>query len=127
MSDPITLLAAQADPWFVNPGLVGALLGSAVGVLGGGVYGPLVGTLAPQGKGRRLVFAYHWALVLAGCGLLVAGLTALAAGQPIHVWAVLGGPGLLLAAILLPLTPVLRARYRQADQRRLEAEEFRRG
>jgi hypothetical protein len=31
-----------------------------------------------------------------------------------------------VSAVLLPLWPVVRARYRQADARRLEAEELRR-
>lgn len=119
------LAETQPEPWFTNVGLVGAIVGSAVGVLGGGVYGPLVGSLAPLGKARGFVYAYHWMLVIVGLCLLVVGVVAMVTGQPFPIVAVLGGPGLLLLTILLPLTPVLNMRYRQAEQRRLEAEEFR--
>jgi hypothetical protein len=62
----------------------------------------------------------------AGLVALSAGLVALAQRQPYAVWypLVLGG-GLLTVLFPFILIPV-RQRYRQADMRRLQAEEFRR-
>ncbi len=48
-------------------------------------------------------------------------------GQPYGVWYSLLLPGLLLTALMGTMTPVIRLRYRQAEHRRLQAEEFRRG
>ena len=126
MHEPALFVAQIVTPWFDNPGLVGGLLGASIGVLGGGIYGPLVGTLAPRGRARTFVFGYHTALIIAGITLIGLGLTALLKGQPYGVWYALLLPGLLLTVLLGCLTPVLRTRYREAEMRRLNAEEFRR-
>ena len=68
----------------------------------------------------------HWGDVAVGAVLLAAGLTALVGGQPYGVWFALLLPGVLLTTMILSFTPLVRMRYRQAEQRRLEAEEFRR-
>ncbi len=127
MSDEymITLLA-QVEPWFENFGLVGGSIGGGIGVLGA-VYGTVVGVLAPRGKGRPFVFAMHWAALALGGVFLIAGVTAVITGQPYGVWYSLLLPGLLLVVLMGTMTPVIRLRYRQAEHRRLEAEEFRRG
>jgi len=119
-------LAQTTTPWITNPGLVGGLLGSAVGIFGA-TYGTIVGIMAPRGKGRTFVFALHWTGVLIGLILIGLSVTAFLSGQPYGVWYGLGLPGLILAIVLLPLTGVLRQHYRQAEQRRLDAESFRRG
>ncbi|MCH7791914.1 MAG: hypothetical protein IID31_06510, partial [Planctomycetes bacterium] len=49
--------------------LIGAIGGSAIGVMGG-VYGALVGVLAPKGIGRRPVLAIHLTLVAFGAAVL---------------------------------------------------------
>jgi len=126
MLEPTLFIAQDVTPWFNNPGLVGGMLGAGVGVLGGGIYGPLVAILAPSGRARAFVYSYHAALFLAGLILLAFGMTALMKGQPYGVWYSLSLPGLLLTVLFGCLAPVVRARYRQADVRRLDAEEFRR-
>jgi hypothetical protein len=127
MADLIfTLIAQDPTPWFTNYGDVGGLLGAGVGVLGGGVYGPLVGTLAPRGAAKSLVLGYHFVLLALGIAVLAAGLVAMIAGQPRGVWISLMMPGGLLALLMTLFTPMILARYRQAEHRRLEAEEFRR-
>ncbi len=120
-------LTLASQPWFDNPGVVGGLLGAGVGVFGGGIYGPLVGICAPRGIAKSLVFAYHFVMLALGVVLLLAGVVALAQGQPYGVWYALLLPGALLTVLMSAFTPMLRLRYRQAEQRRLSAQEFRQG
>lgn len=119
-------LASQVYPWFNNPGLVGGLLGGGLGIMGG-VYGTVVGILAPRGKAPGLVLGMHWTFLAVGVVLLAAGVWALAVSQPYGVWYPLILPGALATMLMLIFTPIIRLRYRQAEHRRLEAEEFRRG
>ncbi|MCK4873169.1 MAG: hypothetical protein KAS72_10625 [Phycisphaerales bacterium] len=58
--------------------------------------------------------------------MLGAGVAAATGGQPYGVYYPLLLCGGLLVLLLGCLTPVLIVRYAQADQRRLDAEEFRR-
>jgi uncharacterized membrane protein len=106
--------------------LIGAFAGAGLGVLAG-LYGTLAGTLAPRGIGRRPMLAVHIALLTLGVATLILRIAALVVGQPYHVWYPLGLIGLVLVVVLGPLYPVVRARYAQAEYRRLTAEEFRRG
>jgi hypothetical protein len=126
MSDLFLHVATQVQPWFDNPGLVGGLLGGGVGLLGG-IYGTTVGLLAPRGKARSAVFAMHWTILALGVVALAAGITALATGQPYGVWYALLLPGVLITILMMVFLPIIRVRYQQAEHRRLEAEEFRRG
>ena len=87
----------------------------------------LVGVLAPRGKGRAFVMALHWSALALGAVFIVAGITAVVGGQPYGVWYALLLPGLLMVVLMGTMTPVIRLRYRQAEHRRLQAEEFRRG
>lgn len=125
----IDLLLQGADgAWFDNSeaGLVGGIGGAAVGVLAG-VYGALTGVLAPRGIGRRAMLTAHVILIVLGvCGLGV-GVYALAAGQPYHVWYPFVLMGFVLTAVLGGLLPVVRRRYDEAEQRRIDAEALRRG
>ena len=58
--------------------------------------------------------------------MLAAGLTALIVGQPYGVWYVLILPGAILTVLMGVFTPFVGHLFRQAEHRRLEAEEFRR-
>ncbi len=121
----VIILLSEVEPWF-NPGLVGGLVGGGVGVMGA-VYGSLVGVLAPRGKGRTFVMAMHWGAIALGAVFLMAGIGAAVAGQPYGVWYSLLLPGVILVVLMGAFTPVIKQRYRQAEHRRLQAEEFRRG
>ena len=126
MTDLIVInLLAEVEPWF-NPGLAGGLLGGGVGVMGA-VYGCVVGVLAPQGKARPFVMALHWGMMALGAVFLAAGIGAAVAGQPYGVWYALLLPGVILLVLIGAFTPVIKLRYRQAEHRLLQAEEFRRG
>lgn len=105
--------------------LIGAIGGSAIGVMGG-VYGTLVSMLAPKGIGRRPMLAIHLALVGFGVAVLIAGIVAVSTGQPYLVYYPLLLGGGILSFVMGGLFPVVRMHYRQAEARRLEAEQFRR-
>ena len=105
----------MSDPWF-NPNLYAWIPGTAFGVLGG-LWGGLAGTLAPRGRGRRLVLGSCWALVIASALLLALAVAAIACGQPWGVWYGLGLPGVLGLLVIPPNLFVIRRRYRQAEER----------
>ena len=105
--------------------LIGAIGGSAVGIVGG-AYGALVGVLAPKGIGRRPMLAIHLGLVGFGAVVLIAGIVAASTGQPYLVYYPLLLGGGILTLVLGGLFPAIRTRYRQAEVRRLDAEQFRR-
>jgi hypothetical protein len=104
---------------------IGSIGGSGLGMLGG-LLGTLVGVCAPRGVGRQAIVAFHVGLLVFGAALLAAGLTALAVGQPYHVWYPLVLGGGLMTPLLGVLLPVVRGAYRQAERRKLEAEVLRR-
>ena len=106
-------------------GLIGAIAGTAEGMLGAGI-GTLAGILVPRGKCRKLIYGLMAFALLSGVGALIAGLAAVAMHQPYVVWyplVLMGAMGTLLYSCLLP---VVIGGYRKADVRRLEAEELRR-
>jgi hypothetical protein len=105
--------------------LVGGLLGAGLGTIAG-LYGALAGTLCSRGAARTLVIATHVTILLGGAVVLVAGVIAIILGQPYHVFFPLLLPGVVICAVMGPLLPVINTRYRQAEQRRIEAEEIRR-
>lgn len=101
--------------------VVGAGLGATAGILGAAS-----GTLAPRGIGRGPVVTLHSLYVLTGLVSLAAGIVAVVSGQPYRVYYPLLLIGFILSVVMTPLLPILLIRYRQAEHRRLEAEEIRR-
>jgi uncharacterized membrane protein YeaQ/YmgE (transglycosylase-associated protein family) len=104
------------EPWF-NEMLCGWIPGTVLGILGG-LEGALAGTLAPQGKCKRLVLGFHFSVMGACLVLLVLGIVAFAIEQPHGVWYGLGLPGLLGLALFGWMTPLLFRRYREAALRK---------
>lgn len=118
----------MSTPWF-DPALFGTWFGVLVGGVGGslgGLLGAVAGTLAPQGKGRAFVLGGMWAFTVLGFIVAAFGLVALLCGQPFFIWffPLFFGPD--IALIFGLLTPVVRRRYAEAEERRLEAEVLRR-
>ena len=106
-------------PW-LNLSSLAWVPGTLVGVLGG-LLGALAGTLAPRGKARGLVMGLH-AVCLAFSALsLIAGLAALASGQPYGVWYGLVLAGVIGLIVFSSLFPVLRRVYTQAELRKSQA------
>ena len=97
-------------------GVVGAALGSAIGLLGA-----LVGVLVSRNRGRRFVLPAMTVATVLG-GVLVAGsIAALAAGQPPGVVLLLLVPGAVLAAAFGASLPRVRRAYAEAELRRMRA------
>jgi len=115
-------------PWWTDQqaALIGGIGGSIIGGMGG-VFGTVAGICAPRGKWKGLVFAMTYTCIAVGWTLLFAGLAALALHQPYGVWYPLLLGGGLLAVVMTALAPLVHLRYREAENRRLEAEQLRRG
>ncbi|MFM9994941.1 MAG: hypothetical protein ACKVU4_03970 [Phycisphaerales bacterium] len=104
-----------------------------VGSIGGGGFGTLVGllgaaagVLAPRGMAKRLVLGAFIGALAVGIAGLSAGVFAVIIGQPYHVWYGLVLIGGITTVVMGSLLPVVVVRYRQAEARKLEAEELRR-
>ncbi len=106
-------------------GLIGGIGGGGLGTLCG-VLGAVAGVAAPRGKCKGLVVGGFVLLIAVGVVAAAAGVVALMQSQPYHVWYPLLLCGALSSMIPGFLLPVLLVRYRQADARRLQAEELRR-
>ncbi len=123
---PCLALLGDGDavtPWF-DPNTFGAYYGAIMGGGGGtlgGVLGALSGWLAPQGKCRGLVVGGFYLMLSIGIANLLFGLFALVSGQPYGIW--YGGVlcGGILTTLPLFLMPVVKRRYAEAEQRRMEA------
>jgi hypothetical protein len=113
-------------PWFdeQTAGLVGGLLGAGIGTIFGGIGGGIGGPLAALGKARSLVIGFFYFGFAVGLALTGVGIYAVVTGQPFWVWGSFIFPGVLTAGLMGGLTPVIKSRYRQAEQRQLDAQEF---
>lgn len=107
-------------------GWIGGLGGGGLGTLAG-CFGALIGSLAPRGIARGFMLTVHAGFIAVGVLALVGGVVAISLGQPYHVWYPLVLIGGILTVVMGALFPVARMRYRQAELRRLDAEEIRRG
>jgi hypothetical protein len=115
--------------WFSaqDANLWGGIAGAVFGCVGGGIGGPLMGYCAPRGTARGLVMGFGWFWVVVGVAMLGMGVGAALVGQPRHVmypFFLLGG---ITTAVMVPAVFTTRRRYAEAEQRRLVAEELRRG
>src|SRR4051812_49042206 len=98
------------EPWF-DAIHYAWIPGTLLGVLGG-LWGSLVGLLAPRGKAKPLVFGILGVLLTAAATCLVAGVVALVYHQPYGVWYGLLLPGVVGLFVLGPLTPMAITAYR---------------
>src|SRR5262245_14123080 len=113
--------------WTAHDGtLVGAIGGAACGVLGG-VFGALIGRLAPRGIGGRVMVPIHIGFVVLGAACLIAGIAALIARQPYHVFYPLLMIGGIVTFVMGGLLPMVIVRYRQAEARKMDAQLLRKG
>lgn len=115
-------------PWWTEQvgAYIGAFGGASAGVFGG-AFGAAVGVLAPRGKCKGVVMGFHFGLVAIGAVAGAAGVAALAMGQPRHVYYPLLLGGGILTIVLGSLVPVVQQRYREAEERRLNAKLMRDG
>lgn len=117
----------DAQAWW-DPNLFGALFG---GLFGGGVgtltglTGALAGQFAPRGQLRGLVLGLMALWIGVGAASALFGVYAMTQGQPWGIWFWPLYGGLLIAVINGGLLPVVRHRYREFDERKMRAEDFR--
>ena len=112
----------MSEPWF-DASLYAWIPGTFLGVFGG-LWGSLVGMLAPRGKGKGLVLGLLGVLLACGAIMFVLGLTALLSGQPYGVWYGLLLGGVIGLVVLGSLTPVALNAYRQAEARKMQANDL---
>jgi hypothetical protein len=119
----------MTTPWF-EPNHFGAWYGGLVGGVGGGLggtIGALSGILVRPNVGRTFILTAMYLMFAAGVAQLAFGIYAICAGQPWGIWygPILGGT--IFTIVVGPLIPMIHILYRQAEQRRLEAEGLRKG
>lgn len=113
----------MVDPWF-DPVRFGAYYGAIVGGGGGsliGMMGGVIGYCASKGRARRAIVGFMYSVVLLGVAQLAFGAYAWSQGQPYGIWYPPLMSGVVFAAVMGGLIPVILARYREADGRRIEA------
>ena len=117
----------MTEPWFEPVWKFGAYFGgyggAAVGVIGG-----LLGACSyfvQRGKGRRLIVGGYVALIGLGFVSLATGVYAWATGQPYGIWYPLALLGFVSCAVFGGLFPVIHRRYREAEQRKIDAQGLR--
>lgn len=110
------------NAWF-DPMVWSWVPGTLLGAIGG-VMGALCGTLAPQGKAKGLVLGAWYAILLTCAVLLVLSIVAFFSGQPYGVWYGLGLPGVIGLVVMGSLLPVVKLRYRQAEERKMQAQDL---
>lgn len=110
----------------MDMGRLGAITGTACGVLGS-VIGCAGGILVPRGRGKGVVYGLLGLGIAIGAVSLVMAVVALGTGQPRHVLFPLALVGVVMLGSTLPFSFFVPRLYRQAEARRLQAEELRRG
>lgn len=124
----IELISQTSNEWWSNAS--GTMLGAVgVGGLGAlaGVFGAATGYFAPRGMYKSAVLTIHGGLIVIGLVSLIAGIVAVSTGQPYHVFYPLLLGGGILSVVMGAMFPSIRAKYRQAEMRKMDAEELRRG
>lgn len=114
----VRLAEAGSGAWLPDRavGVVGAALGSAIGVLGA-----LVGVLVSRNRGRGFVLPVMTAAAVLGSVLIAASVAAIPAGQPPGIVFLLFVPGVILAAVFGASLPRVRRAYAEAELRRMRA------
>src|SRR5262245_45358197 len=113
----------MSEPWY-DSNLYAWIPPTAIGV-SCGVWGALVGMLAPRGKAKGLMYALTGLIGLAAAVSLVAAVVAGVTGQPYGVWYGLGlGGGIGLLVVGLNSLLVLGPAYRAAEQRQMSARDL---
>lgn len=114
----LTSPGATGSAWWSDRtgGLIGGIGGSLIGMTGA-----VVGILVARGRGRRAVLATMVALIVAGGGLLVAGVVALALSQPYSVYYPLLLGGIVTVAVFGLAFRRARRAYEDVELRRMRA------
>jgi hypothetical protein len=107
------------EPWF-DP-RYSFIFGTLLGVMGG-VWGTLMGMFAQHGKAKSFVFGFFWFCLIYSGICLVAGIIALAMGQPYGIWYGLGLAGVIGMLVLgLNYRTMIKV-YQMAEARKMAAQ-----
>ncbi len=106
--------------WFnlETANLVGAILGSSIGILGG-AWGTMAGIFARKGKYRRLILSFAVGLIGIGIVSLAVALAALIMRQPMAVYWPFLVVGLVLSASILPNYFLAKKVYTDAELKKI--------
>lgn len=99
-------------------GLIGGGFGALCGILGA-----MMGWLVPKGKGRGFVVSTMVSFVAISAVALLAGIVALVSKQGFWVYYPLLLSGLIGTVVMGSLLPMVMARYRDAEMRKMDAED----
>ena len=112
------------EAWFdpQTAGKLGGIIGTVFGLMGA-LAGCLCGICLRKGW-KKLIYAIFISAIVMGAGLLVAGIAALCAEQPRHVWYVLLHPGLLCTFLFSIFLPIARKRFIQYEMMKMQAEDL---
>jgi hypothetical protein len=112
----------MSEPWF-DPNTYAWIPGTLLGV-SAGLWGALMGSLAPRGRGKPLILGSLVALLAAAVVLLILGVVALISGQPYGVWYGFLLAGFIGVVVLGSLSPLAVIAYRQAEARKMQAQDL---
>jgi hypothetical protein len=115
-------IVTMNEPWF-DANSYAWIPGTLLGVLAG-LWGSLLGVLAPRGKAKSLLLGSLGFMLAASAVCLILGVLALVYHQPYGVWYGLILPGFIGLVVLGSLTPVAIMSYRQADLRKMQARDL---
>jgi len=110
------------DLWF-DPNHYAWIPGSAYGVAAA-LMACLVAWFAPRGRARTFITRAWFVLLAVALALLVAGLIALAEGQPWGVWYAFLLPGAIGTLVVGANSYVIAKTYREVEQRHLAAKDL---
>ncbi|MCE2403101.1 hypothetical protein J4G08_19765 [Candidatus Poribacteria bacterium] len=110
------------EPW-MNPGLIGGILGSIIGILGA-LIGILGGGFVPRGKAIKLTLGVNTFAFVFSFISLVVGIIANLSGQPYGVWYGFGGAGILGTVLFGLGFWVILKRARDAEMKKLMSEDL---
>ncbi len=110
------------EPWF-DPIEYAWIPGTALGLVAGLMAG-LVVWLVPRGRAKNIIVPAWFTFWGVAVALFIAGLVALAQGQPWGVWYGLLLPGVIGTLVIGANSVVILKRYREVEERRLAARDL---
>ena len=112
----------MVEPWF-DPNNYAWIPGTAYGIAAAWM-GAVVGFNVPKGKKRGFILKAWFTLWAIAVVLMIAGVVAVAAGQPWGVWFAFLLPGVIGTLVVGANSVVIIRSYRVVEQRRLAAKDL---
>lgn len=123
----MSIATATSSIW-ADTNMIGAILGSSVGLFGGiiGVWGAALGTFAPKGKYRREIIGTGYLFTAIGVLIAVTGIVMLTQGAAPALWVGMLLAGFTITSLMTLLVISAKKRYDMSEQRIMSAESLRR-